>query len=94
MPKKELPQFPTVEFELTAGQKKKLARFAQEIDQGYVSQGGKDTRRATLANITLARGAGRVQVFLIRPPQTEMIQRAIVRARRSLKEKNPNDGQL
>lgn len=82
--KQEIPKFEKVEFRLTKSQKSLLAKFASEIDKGYLASNGEDLRLATLANIYLARGGDKVEVFLIRPPQTGMINRAIVRVRKTI----------
>lgn len=85
MPKKELKQFPKVEFDLTPEQRQALASFADVVNRGFVAHDGTDNRCAVLGNIWLARGSRKVECFLVESAEYHIINRAILRARKQLK---------
>lgn len=81
MKKKDLKQFPMIEFALTPSQRAKLVEWRAEIEKGFVSD-RKDTRRSVLADVGIL--SGNIKCFLLQRPQAEIVNRAIMRARRSL----------
>jgi hypothetical protein len=84
MAKKEVPHFPQISIKLTAKQKRELEPFAQEVRDGWIGDDG-DHRKAVLGQVWLVGlNAGTLEVHLIDTASSAMINRAIMRARKSL----------